>query len=83
MTQGVSNRGDAKLVGANREHLRMDLTQKEKPNTTIPAIAFQQPSHYEYIRSGRPIDVCYTIVENHYRGTVSPQLRIKDIKLPI
>ena len=82
MTQGVSNRGDAKLVGATREHLRMDLTQKEKPNTTIPAIAFQQPSHYEYIRSGKPIDVCYTIVENHYRGTVTPQLRIKDIKIP-
>ncbi len=83
MTKGVSNRGDAKLVGATKEHLRMDLTQKEKPNTTIPAIAFQQPMHYEYIRSGRPVDVCYTIVENHYRGTVTPQLRIKDIKIPV
>jgi single-stranded-DNA-specific exonuclease len=81
VSRGVSNRGDAKLVGAEREHLRMDLMQPEKPHTTIAAIAFQQPTHYEYIRSGRPIDVCYTVVENHYRGNVTPQLRIKDIKL--
>ncbi|MBR2443240.1 MAG: single-stranded-DNA-specific exonuclease RecJ [Rikenellaceae bacterium] len=80
MTSGVSNRGDAKLVGAEREHLKMDLVQKEKPNTSIPSIAFQQPQHYQWIRGGRPIDVCYIIVENHYRGITMPQLRIKDIK---
>ncbi|MCD7970526.1 MAG: single-stranded-DNA-specific exonuclease RecJ [Alistipes sp.] len=81
MTRGVSNPGDAKLVGAELEHLRMELIQKEKPYTSISCIAFQQPSHYEYIRSGRPVDVCYTVVENHYRGVVTPQLRIKDIKI--
>ena len=80
VTHGVSNRGDARLVGAEREHLKMDLMQGEKPNTSIPAIAFQQPSLYEYVRSGRCIDVCYSVVENHYRGMVTPQLRIKDIK---
>ncbi len=79
-TCGVSNHGDAKLVGMECEHLRMDLMQRQKPNTKIQAIAFQQPTHYEWVRSGRPIDVCYQIVENHYRGTVTTQLRIKDIK---
>ena len=59
----------------------MDLTQKQKPNTTIAAIAFQQPAYLEWIRSGRPVDVCYTVVENHYRGQTTPQLRIKDIKI--
>ena len=71
-TCGVSNHGDAKLVGMECEHLRMDLMQRQKPNTKIQAIAFQQPTHYEWVRSGRPIDVCYQIVENHYRGTVPP-----------
>ncbi len=79
-TRGVSNRGDAKLVGAECEHIKMDLTQRQKPNTTIGSIAFQQPTHYEWIRNGRPVDVCYSIVENHYRGVTTPQLRIKDIK---
>ncbi|MBQ2364560.1 MAG: single-stranded-DNA-specific exonuclease RecJ [Alistipes sp.] len=80
MTRGASNRGDAKLVGVECDHLRMDLMQRQKPHTTIPAIAFQQPSHYEWVRSGKPISVCYQIVENHYRGSVSKQLRVKDIK---
>ncbi|MCL2561822.1 MAG: single-stranded-DNA-specific exonuclease RecJ [Rikenellaceae bacterium] len=80
MTGGVSNRGDAKLVGAEREHLRADFTQREKPNTTIASIAFQQPALYEYILKGGAVDICYSVVENHYRGMVTPQLRIKDIK---
>ena len=79
-TYGASAHGDVKLVGAEQEHLRMDLVQRQKPNTAIQTIAFQQPSHYEWVRSGRPVDVCYQIVENHYRGTVTTQLRIKDIK---
>ena len=80
VTRGVVSHGDAKLVGVECEHLRMDLMQRQKPNTTIQTIAFQQPTHYEWIRAGHPIDVCYQIVENHYRGSVSVQLRIKDIK---
>ena len=80
VTRGVVSHGETKLVGADCEHLRMDLMQRQKPTTTIQTIAFQQPTHYEWIRAGHPIDVCYQIVENHYRGSVSVQLRIKDIK---
>ena len=80
VTRGVVSHGETKLVGADCEHLRMDLMQRQKPNTKIQAIAFQQPTHYEWIRAGHPIDVCYQIVENHYRGTVTTQLRVKDIK---
>ena len=80
VTRGVVSHGETKLVGADCENLRMDLMQRQKPNTTIQTIAFQQPTHYEWIRAGHPIDVCYQIVENHYRGSVSVQLRIKDIK---
>ena len=80
VTRGVVSHGETKLVGADCEHLRMDLMQRQKPNTTIQTIAFQQPTHDEWIRAGHPIDVCYQIVENHYRGSVSVQLRIKDIK---
>ncbi len=80
VTSSVTNRGDAKLVGSEKEHLKMDLMQREKPNTTIAAIAFGQPMHYEWVRSGRQVDVCYSIVENHFRGVITPQLRVKDIK---
>ena len=74
------NNGDAKLVGADAEHLRMDLTQQASPSARMQTIAFQQPTHYEWVRAGRPIDICYQIIENNYRGKASLQLRIKDIK---
>ncbi|MFI3319337.1 MAG: single-stranded-DNA-specific exonuclease RecJ [Rikenellaceae bacterium] len=80
VTYGASDNGNAKLVGADFDHIKMDLIQRQKPNTRIPSIAFSQPTHYDWISEGRPIDVCYQIVENHYRGTITPQLRIKDIK---
>ena len=80
VSYGASNHGDARLVGAECDHLRMDLMQSERPHVTIPAIAFQQPQHYKWVRSGKQVSVCYQIVDNHYRGTVTKQLRVKDIK---
>ncbi|KAI4469334.1 single-stranded-dna-specific exonuclease recj [Holotrichia oblita] len=77
----VSDCGNAKLVGVESEHLKMDLMQSSRPYTMMSAIAFQQPSLHEFIRKGTPIDVCYNVVENHYRGSVTPQLRIRDIKM--
>jgi single-stranded-DNA-specific exonuclease len=74
------NNGDAKLVGADAEHLRMDLTQRSAPSARMQTIAFQQPTFYEWVRAGKPIDICYQIIENNYRGKASLQLRIKDIK---
>ena len=80
MTRHVVSRGEAKLVGADQEHLKMDLMQSEKPYTVLPSIAFGQPFHFEWVRTGRPIDICYSVVENQHRGIISPQLRIRDIK---
>ena len=80
VSRAANSYGDPKLVGADLEHLRMDLMQQNSPHSVMQTIAFQQPTHYEWIRSGRQVDVCYQVVENHYRGTVSTQLRIKDIK---
>ena len=35
---------------------------------------------YEHIKMGNPIDVCYSIVENYYRGSANTQLRVKDLR---
>ena len=79
-SEGCVNNGDAKLVGVDAEHLRMDLHQPSAPKANMQTIAFQQPSFYDWVRGGRPINICYQIVENNYRGKASLQLRIKDIK---
>ncbi len=80
ITYNVSDYGTARLVGAEMSHLRMDLLQRQKPNSKIAAIAFGQPTLFPWLRSGGAIDVCYTVVENHFRGRVTPQLRMKDLR---
>ena len=80
-TQHVVDYGNAKLVGANEEHLRMDLMQEGGPMTGVTAIAFNQPEKFKYIHQGKPFDVCYSIHENNFMGYVTTQLRIKDIKV--
>lgn len=80
VTQNVSDNGTARLVGARGEHLKMELIQGQPPFTPMSAIAFGQTDFFDHIKRGSAIDVCYNVVENHYQGCVTPQLRIKDIK---
>lgn len=80
ITKGVMNNGEAQLVGASREHLRMDLMQADRPSSKIQTIAFQQPEHFAWVKSGNPIDICFQIAQNEYKGRVNLQLRIKDIR---
>lgn len=80
MSQGVSDNGAARLVGSRGEHLKMELVQGEKPYSPISAIAFNQTDHFQHIYRGGAINICYNLVDNHYQGVVSAQLRIRDIK---
>jgi single-stranded-DNA-specific exonuclease len=47
----------------------------------MPAIAFGMHEYNDYIKSGKPFDVCYTIEENTYNNKTSIQLLIKDIRI--
>ena len=78
-TDAVCDEGSGRKVGAGGLHLKLDLIQEDY-SRAIPAIAFNLADKFEYIRHGNPFDVCYTIVENYYRGNSTIQLRIKDIK---
>ena len=40
---------------------------------------FNMADYFDYIHEGNPIDICYAIVENYYRGIANLQLRIKDL----
>lgn len=81
VSTNVSDNGTARLVGARGEHLKMELIQGERPYNPISAIAFGQIGLFDHIKVGGPINTCYTVVENHYQGSITPQLRIKDIKI--
>jgi single-stranded-DNA-specific exonuclease len=76
LTRGLTDNGWAKIVG--NSHLKLKLGKPGLPY--IDAIAFGQAHHCEAITSGIPVDVCYTLDENHWNGKVSLQMLVKDIK---
>ncbi len=80
LTENVYDNGNARKVGADGGHLKLELIQESHPYLHRGAIAFNMAEHYDHIKSGKPIDVCYSIVENYYRGSVTPQLRVKDLR---
>ncbi len=80
ITRNIFDCGMGRLVGASSEHLKLDLSQKEDPYNQFPAIGFGMAEHYHLIREGKPFDICYSIEENSFRGEVTIQLNLKDIK---
>ena len=79
MTENVYDNGNGRRVGAEAGHLKLELIQESQPYHHISAIAFNKAEHFEHIKAGNPVDICYTIVENYYRGIANIQLRIKDL----
>ena len=79
LTENVYDNGNGRKVGAEGGHLKLELIQESHPYHHISAIAFNMAEFFDHIKAGNPIDVCYSIVENYYRGTANIQLRVKDI----
>ena len=80
LTENLYDAGNGRKVGAAGVHLKLDLMQESLPYRQIAAIGFNMAPFYEHIKAGKPIDACYSIVENFYKGNSSVQLRLKDIR---
>jgi len=80
-TKNVVDTGYVKLVGKNgSDHLKFSVVHPDHSGSPFPAIAFNQGSHFDEMKSGKPFRICYHIDENHWLGQTNLQLRIKDIK---
>ncbi|RYZ19291.1 MAG: single-stranded-DNA-specific exonuclease RecJ, partial [Sphingobacteriales bacterium] len=75
VTEGVVDSGDSRVVGET--HLKLSIYQDGR---MAEGIAFGMADCYSEVAKGKPFDICYCIEENHFRGTVTLQLKIKDIK---
>ena len=80
LTENVYDNGMGRKVGAEGGHLKLELIQESHPYHHISAIAFNMAYFFDHIKAGNPIDACYSIVENYYRGTANTQLRVKDLR---
>jgi single-stranded-DNA-specific exonuclease len=80
VSSNIFDSGSGRMVGSSGEHLKLDLCQESTGTKTLSAIAFGQANHFEYIKSQRPFDICYSVEINEFRGTRNLQLNIRDIK---
>jgi single-stranded-DNA-specific exonuclease len=77
---GVRDSGTSKLVGKGLEHIKLDLID-DSTDEAISAIAFGMHEYNDYIKSGQPFDICYTIEENTFSNKTNIQLLIKEIRI--
>lgn len=78
VARDVRDRGWIRIVGTN--HLKMDIVDPAQPARIFPAIGFNLGDHYLALTQQKPFDMCYTIEENDFNGTLSVQLNVKDVK---
>ena len=68
LTEDVYDAGNGRKVGAGGVHLKLDLIQESQPYHQVAAIGFNMSEYYDHIKAGNPVDICYSVVENFYRG---------------
>jgi len=81
VSRNIFDAGSGRMVGSSGEHLKLDLCHESTGQKTFPAIAFSQAEYFEYIKAGKPVDICYSIEMNEFRGNRNLQLNIRDIKI--
>jgi single-stranded-DNA-specific exonuclease len=79
VSDDVLDPGSSRLVGKNGEHIKLDLVEPDFTSDVFPGIAFNQSDKFDIITSGMPFDICYSLVENEFRGKKNLQLYIRDI----
>ncbi|HLP64324.1 single-stranded-DNA-specific exonuclease RecJ [Flavobacterium sp.] len=78
MSKNANDTGYAKNLGQNEEHLKLFV--KQKGSDGFSAIGFGLGSKLDLTKNQKPFDLAYCIDENEFNGTVTIQLRVKDIR---
>jgi single-stranded-DNA-specific exonuclease len=78
MTDNLTDTGYGKCVGADKTHLRITVTQPQSNN--IVAIGFGMGDKIDLISNKKPFKAVYSIDENEWKGNISLQLKLRDIK---
>ena len=78
-TANVMDTGWARVVGQN--HLKLELFQVDNPTVKFHAIAFDKGDFLPFFQKKMPLNICYSVGENHYNGKTTLQLVIRDIQL--
>lgn len=80
LSKNVKDAGGSGIIGQDGTHLKLNLLQGDH-RLMLFGIAFKQaPLWADYIKSGHPFDIIYTIEMVYPKGKKSIQLNVKDIR---
>jgi len=79
MSKNIYDTGFPKLMGVDQSHLKLFVKQNNSQG--IAAIGFGMGNKLNFVTNKKPFDAAYCIDENDWNGTVSIQLRLRDIKI--
>ena len=78
MSEGLQDTGYARGVGEDEKHLKLAVTQKG--SSPVGAIGFNLGDKLEKVKNKNTFDAVFSLEENEWNGTVSLQLKLKDIR---
>ena len=79
MAENVQDTGYGKTVGQENKHLKLTLTSSgvQKP---IGAIGFNLGDKLSQLKMKNRFDIAFNLDENEWKGNISLQLKLKDLK---
>ncbi|HEX8270944.1 MAG TPA: single-stranded-DNA-specific exonuclease RecJ [Flavobacterium sp.] len=77
-TKQVCDTGFARTLGSDCEHLKLYVRQKDTGG--INAIGFGLGKKLDLVKGQKSFEIAYCIDENEWKGEVSMQLRLKDLR---
>ena len=78
MTENLKDTGYGKCVGEDEKHLRLTVTQTG--NEKIVGIGFGLGDKMDLVSNKKLFKAVYSVDENEWNGSVSLQLKLRDIK---
>lgn len=78
MTENLKDTGYGKCVGEDEKHLRLTVMQSGKDK--LVCIGFGLGDKIDLVSNKKSFKAVYSIDENEWNGTVSLQLKLRDIK---
>ncbi len=76
VTRKVKNTGYCKIV--KEQHIKFSLVHN---GVTLSGIGFGLAHKYDLLMQNEPIDIVYTLDENHWNDTTTIQIKVIDFKL--
>ena len=76
LCRNLINNRNTRAVSDGR-HLHLDLTDRV---VAMDGIAFGLGDKAEWLQNGNPVDVCFYLEENSYRGRTTLQMNAQDLK---